>query len=110
MYEDFGTGEVKRVAQRVREGNCDVPGPLLGGVSRGAGATSSKLYRDIADEWQVYDTSGPSLILVGASSDSLIVRSLVMLTDGASAKSSWADRSILPQPPIIDTRCPRGTP
>ena len=32
-----------------------------------------ELYRDIADEWQVYDNSGPSLVLVGASSDSLIV-------------------------------------
>ena len=64
---------VKRVAQRVREGNHDVPEPVVRRRFERSWRNFVELYRDIADEWQVYDNSGPSLVLVGASSDSLIV-------------------------------------
>ncbi|MYA34980.1 MAG: AAA family ATPase [Gemmatimonadales bacterium] len=58
---------VRRVAQRVSEGGHDIPEPVARRRFERSWHNFVELYRPIADEWQVYDTSNRSPILVAAS-------------------------------------------
>lgn len=58
---------VRRVAQRVSEGGHDIPEPVARRRFERSWDNFVSLYRPIADEWQVYDTSSRSPILVAAS-------------------------------------------
>ena len=59
---------VRRVTQRVSEGRHDVPEPVIRRRFARSWDNFVELYRDVADEWQVYDNSGPTPILVAWSS------------------------------------------
>ena len=58
---------VRRVARRVREGGHDIPEPVARRRFERSWSNFVELYRPIADEWQVYDTSHRSPVLVAAS-------------------------------------------
>ena len=58
---------VRRVTQRVSEGRHDVPEPVIRRRFARSWDNFVELYRDVADEWQVYDNSGPVPILVARS-------------------------------------------
>ncbi len=58
---------VRRVARRVREGGHDIPEPVARRRFERSWRNFVELYRPIADEWLVYDTSSRSPTLVAAS-------------------------------------------
>ncbi len=70
---------VRRVAQRVSEGGHDIPEPVARRRFERSWRNFVELYRPIADEWQVYDTSGRFPTLVAASER---VDILPLLSDG----------------------------
>ena len=58
---------VRRVARRVREGGHDIPEPVARRRFERSRRNFVELYRPIADEWQVYDTSSRPPTLVATS-------------------------------------------
>ncbi|WP_420636091.1 AAA family ATPase [Candidatus Palauibacter sp.] len=58
---------VRRVAQRVSEGGHDIPETVARRRFERSWSNFVELYRPVADEWQVYDTSGGFATLVAAS-------------------------------------------
>ena len=58
---------IRRVAKRVGEGGHDIPEPVVRRRFERGGANFVELYRDIADEWQVYDNSGGVPVLLAES-------------------------------------------
>ncbi|WP_419942079.1 AAA family ATPase [Candidatus Palauibacter sp.] len=64
---------VRRVTQRVSEGGHDIPEPVARRRFERSWRNFVDLYRPVADEWQVYDTSGrfATLIAVSGSADIL---------------------------------------
>ena len=64
---------VRRVAQRVSEGGHDIPEPVARRRFERSWRHFVDLYRPVADEWQVYDTSGrlPTLIARSERADML---------------------------------------
>lgn len=66
MLTDWAANH-RRVAQRVSEGGHDIPEPVARRRFERSWDNFVSLYRPIADEWQVYDTSSRSPILVAAS-------------------------------------------
>lgn len=70
---------VRRVARRVREGGHDIPEPVARRRFERSWRNFVELYRPIADEWLVYDTSSRSPTLVAASERADI---LPLLPDG----------------------------
>ncbi|WP_419937911.1 AAA family ATPase [Candidatus Palauibacter sp.] len=58
---------VRRVAQRVSEGGHDIPEPVARRRFERSWRNFLELYRPVANEWQVYDTSGRFATLVAAS-------------------------------------------
>ncbi len=58
---------VRRVAQRVREGGHDIPEPVARRRFERSWHHFVDLYRPVADEWQVYDTSSLRPILIAKS-------------------------------------------
>lgn len=58
---------VRRVAQRVSEGGHDIPEPVARRRFERSWRHFVDLYRPVADEWQVYDTSGRPPILIDQS-------------------------------------------
>ncbi len=58
---------VRRVAKRVREGGHDIPEAVVHRRFERGWENFVELYRDIADEWQVYDNSGSVPVLLAES-------------------------------------------
>ena len=58
---------VERVAQRIAEGGHRIPEAVVRRRFRRSRVNFRRLYRELADEWQVYDNSGPAPILVAES-------------------------------------------
>lgn len=71
---------VRRVARRVTEGGHDIPEPVARRRFERSWHNFVELYRPIADEWLVYDTSSRSPTLVAASEQADI---LPLLPDGS---------------------------
>ena len=64
---------VRRVAQRVSEGGHDIPEPVARRRFERSWSNFVELYRPVADEWQVYDTSGrpPTIVATSERTDML---------------------------------------
>lgn len=58
---------VERVARRVAEGGHDIPEAVVRRRFERSWRNFVELYRDVADEWQLYDNSGSESILVAQS-------------------------------------------
>lgn len=58
---------VERVARRVAEGGHRVPEPVVRRRFARSWRNFLELYRDVADEWRVYDNSGEAPILIARS-------------------------------------------
>lgn len=58
---------VERVARRVGEGGHDIPEAVVRRRFERSWRNFVELYRDVADEWQLYDNSGPVSLLVEQS-------------------------------------------
>lgn len=58
---------VRRVAKRVGEGGHDIPEAVVHRRFERGWENFVELYRDIADEWQVYDNSGSAPVLLAES-------------------------------------------
>ena len=56
---------VKRVAQRVLEGGHDVPEPVIRRRFHAGWRNFERIYRDLVDEWALYDNSGEVPRLLG---------------------------------------------
>lgn len=55
---------VARVRQRVSEGGHDVPEAVVRRRFRAGWSNLELIYRDLVDEWVIYDTSGSSPVLL----------------------------------------------
>ena len=58
---------VERVARRVREGGHYIPEPVVRRRFERSWKNFEELYRDVADEWCVYDNSGRTPVLIARS-------------------------------------------
>lgn len=60
---------IDRVRQRVKEGGHDVPEPVIRRCYEAGWNNFQKIYKNLVDEWAVYDNSGnrPELIAKGKS-------------------------------------------
>ena len=69
VYLRLATAEqaVERVARRVAEGGHDIPEAVVRRRFARSWRNFLELYRDVADEWQLYDNSGSESILVAQS-------------------------------------------
>ncbi len=65
---------VERVAQRIAEGGHRVPEAVVRRRFRRSWVNFRRFYREMADNWQVYDNSGPAPILVAQSDGWPLVR------------------------------------
>ena len=55
---------ITRVQQRVLEGGHNVPESVIRRRFHAGWRNFEKTYRELVDEWQIYDNSGPELILL----------------------------------------------
>ena len=65
---------VERVARRVAEGGHDIPEPVIRRRFARSWSNFLELYREVADEWQVYDSSVRPPLLIEQSRDWQSVR------------------------------------
>ena len=59
---------IKRVAQRVAEGGHDVPEPVIRRRFDAGWRNFNQTYRDLVDDWAVYDNSGRNAVLLAKES------------------------------------------
>ena len=55
---------ITRVRQRVSEGGHDVPESVIRRRFQAGWRNFDCIYRDLLDEWRIYDNSGPELVLL----------------------------------------------
>ena len=56
---------IERVKQRVLEGGHDVPELVIRRRFQAGWQNFQNIYRDLVDDWEVYDHSGDSFVLIG---------------------------------------------
>ena len=72
---------VKRVARRVREGGHDIPEPVARRRFERSWRNFVELYRPIADEWLVYDTSTRAPTLVASTGRDAVTKDATQAPD-----------------------------
>ena len=60
---------IERVRQRVLEGGHDVPEPIIRRRFHAGWHNFQTIYRDLVDDWEVYDNSTAALVLLGRRGD-----------------------------------------
>lgn len=61
---------IERVRSRVAQGGHDVPEPVIRRRFDAGCANFHLVYRPLADEWSLYDNTGPSPVLLDAGDNS----------------------------------------
>ena len=56
---------IERVKQRVLEGGHDVPERVIRRRFQAGWQNFQNIYRDLVDDWEIYDHSGDSFVLIG---------------------------------------------
>ena len=60
---------IERVKQRVLEGGHDVPERVIRRRFQAGWQNFQNIYRDLVDDWEIYDHSGDSFVLIGRRQD-----------------------------------------